>query len=411
MDRQLFERLVRLPGLSEKRQTVSCKICGSHAYFFDVVDFNKSCSQPDIYPFEMSGIPVFYFRCLVCGFLFTKFFDHWTPEDFARFVYNEDYIKVDGEYASKRPEREAATTAQRLDGLPHLRILDYGSGSGIFADHLRSRGFGHVSSYDPFSSPSPPEGRFDVVTCFEVLEHTTSPKKTLADIAKLLDPKGCVIFSTGIQPPTIGEVRANWWYVAPRNGHVSIYSLNALARLGQAVNLVLQVGPGGTAFGGVCMSPASQRIVSSIGRPMQFFQLTAPDRDDAIPVEQKTSWHGVEAAGAATFRWTRESGIAWRLQAQSLPPCELVIAIQCINEIQPGFANHCRLEVGTRSAPFVRDVGVLTASISIQEPVEAVVKLIMPPVLRPCDLRAVSDSRPLGLAISTRSAVRESIGD
>jgi 2-polyprenyl-6-hydroxyphenyl methylase/3-demethylubiquinone-9 3-methyltransferase len=409
MERHLFERLVSLPRLGSKK-AVSCKICGGDAYFFDVVDFNKCCSQPDIYPFQASGIPVFYFRCRVCGFLFTKFFDDWTPQDFARFVYNEDYIKVDGEYAGKRPEREAAAMARRLHALPHLRILDYGSGSGLFANQLRSHGFSHVSSYDPFSSPRRPAGQFDVATCFEVLEHTAYPKATLADVASLLDPKGCLIFSTGIQPPTISEIRANWWYVAPRNGHVSIYSLHALARLGQAVNLVLHVGPGGTAFAGVRMSPASQQIVSLIGRPMQFFQLTAPDRDEAIPDEQKTSWHSVEAAGAATFRWTRESSIAWRLHAQLLPPCELVIDIPIANEIQPGFANQCRLEVGNRSAPFVRGVGVLTMSISIEEPVEAVVKLVLPPLLRPCDLRPVSDNRPLGLAISTRSAAHESEG-
>ena len=160
MDRQLFERLVRLPQLSStKRQTVSCKICGSDAYFFDVVDFNKSCSQSDIYPFEVSGIPVWYFRCRICGFLFTQFFDDWTPQDFARFVYNKDYIKVDGDYAGARPERCAAAVARRLVRFPYLRILDFGSGSGLLANHLRSHGFAHVSSYDPFSSPSRPEGQ------------------------------------------------------------------------------------------------------------------------------------------------------------------------------------------------------------------------------------------------------------
>jgi 2-polyprenyl-6-hydroxyphenyl methylase/3-demethylubiquinone-9 3-methyltransferase len=402
MDEQLFDKLAALPHLSlANRKTTPCKICGSESYFFDVVDFNKSCNQPEVYPFDASGVAVPYCRCTVCRFLFTQFFDDWTPQDFARFVYNDDYIKVDGEYAGIRPEREADAIARRLADLAHLRILDYGSGSGVFADRLRSHGFGSVSSYDPFSSPPRPDGPFDIITCFEVLEHTPSPRGTLSDIASLLDSKGCVIFSTAIQPPTIGEIRANWWYVAPRNGHVSIYSLNSLARLGQSAGLVLHVGTGGTAFAGPDMSPESQRILSLVGRPFQFFQLTAPERGDTIPPEQKTSWHGVEGSGAASFRWTREAEIVWRVQAQPFQPCELLITVPIQNEIQAGFASRCRLEVGSKSVVLARDVGVLIGSLSIQESAEALVKLVTPPVLRPCDLGPKSDARPLGLAIST----------
>jgi hypothetical protein len=402
MDQELFHKLEGLPPLSRaNRQTLPCKICGNNAYIFDVVDFNKGCEPPEFYAFGISGITVPYFRCAVCGLLFTQFFDDWTPQEFARFVYNADYIKVDGEYAGIRPKREAVAMAQRLAGLSELKILDYGSGSGLFADHLRSNGFEHVSSYDPFSSPDRPAGPFDIVTCFEVLEHATSPQSTLSDIASLLHPEGCMIFSTGIQPPTIAEIRANWWYVAPRNGHVSIYSLNALAQLGQAMGLFLHVGAGGAAFAGASTSSASQRILSTVGRQLQFFQLTAPNRGDVIPAIQEASWHGVEDAGAASFRWTRQPVIVWRVQTQPFLPCDLLIAIPIQNEIQSGFANRCRLAVGNKSALLVRDGAVLTAYLSIEEPVEAVVKLMMPPLLRPCDLGPLTDSRALGLAVST----------
>ena len=401
MDQKLFAKLVSLPRLSlANRQTAPCKLCGRTSYFFDVVDFNKCCAA-ELYSFGAACIPVSYFRCYACGFLFTQFFDTWTPQEFAKFVYNEDYIKVDGEYAGARPMREATAMAQRLAGLSHLRILDYGSGSGLFADQLRSLGFDCVKSYDPFSSPNRPEGQFDVVTCFEVLEHTTSPQRTLSDIRSFLDPKGCVIFGTGIQPATIGEIRANWWYVAPRNGHVSIYTLNALAHLGQTLGLLLHAGPGGTAFAAACVSPASHQILASIGRPLRFYHLTAPSRGDVIPPEQKTSWHSAEGADDEFFRWTRDANIFWRLQEQSFESCELHIAITIHNEVQPGFADSCRIEVGNHSVPLARDAGVLTAHISIEERVEGILKLVTPSLLRPCDLRNVTDSRGLGLAVST----------
>jgi SAM-dependent methyltransferase len=408
MDERLFERLVGLPPLgSESRQTVPCKICGSGAHFFDVVDFYKSCSQPEIYPFGASGIPVTYYRCSVCSFAFTPFFDDWTPQDFARFVYNDDYSKVDGDYSGIRPKRDAATIAQRLHDFSHLNILDYGSGSGVFADHLRACGFKLVSSYDPFSSPKRPRGQFDVITCFEVLEHTVSPRATLSDVASFLDPEGCVIFSTGIQPSTMGEIRANWWYVAPRNGHVSIYSLNSLARLGAATGLSLHEGSGGTAFSGACTSSATQQILSSVGRRLRFFELTAPGHGAETPAEQATSWHGLEGTGASSFRWTRQANTLWRVQEQPLQPGKLVVTIPVQNEIQSGFANSCRLEVGSKSAPFVRDISLMTATLSIEEPVEAIVRLVTPPPMRPCDLGTVKDARSLGLAISTGGAAPE----
>jgi 2-polyprenyl-6-hydroxyphenyl methylase/3-demethylubiquinone-9 3-methyltransferase len=363
-----------------------------------VVDFNKVCSE-DLYPFGFSGIHVHYFRCEGCGFLFTRFFDDWTPEQFAEFVYNDDYIKVDGEYADIRPAREAVSIARRLAAFTHLNMLDYGSGSGRFAAHLRGHGFENVASYDPFSSPARPEGLFDVITCFEVLEHSPAPERTLADIASLLAPGGCVIFSTAVQPANIREIRANWWYVAPRNGHASIYTLAALARAGRDAGLVLYAGPGGTAFGGQDASADSRLILATFGGPAKFFQLSAPAGDVPLRERQKASWHGVEGAGVAAFRWTAAAEIDWRLQAEPIGPGQVTITIPVQNEIQAGFASLCQVRIGALTLPCAGNARGLTVSVELREAVEPVVTLLTPPVLRPCDLREVTDARFLGVAI------------
>jgi 2-polyprenyl-6-hydroxyphenyl methylase/3-demethylubiquinone-9 3-methyltransferase len=387
------------------QQSTNCKVCGSRANVFDVVDFNKFCAR-EFYGFGLSGIFVLYLRCQVCGFMFTQFFDDWSPEEFARFIYNEDYIRVDGEYADSRPKRDAAAMALRLAEFTGLNILDYGSGTGRFAEYLAAAGIGKVSSYDPFTSPTRPDDRFDLITCFEVVEHSTAPAATLADIASLLDPGGCIIFSTGIQPPDIAEIRSNWWYVAPRNGHASIYTHEALALAGQAAGIILYAGPGGTAFAGTNPSPTSQQILASVGRPVKFWHLTAPDGGGAFPVEQGQCWHGVEGTGSTSFRWTREPEIVWRLQEERLPPCQLSITIPFQNEISEDFADNCLLEIGNKLFSLVRNGGALGASLAIEEAVDATVKLITPAPLRPSDLRDVTDNRPLGIAISTRSAFR-----
>jgi hypothetical protein len=294
-----LDRLAALPALSPaNRRHVPCRVCGAPAQFFDVVDFNKICSEQAPYEFGQAGIPVPYHCCDLCEHVFTVFFDDWSTQEFARFIYNADYIKVDGDYLAERPNRQAAELDVRLADAKQARILDYGSGTGLLAQLLRARGFTRVESYDPFSNPERPAGRFDIVTCYEVLEHATSPREILADIASLTDPAGCVLFTTGIQPPDIRSLRANWWYVAPRNGHASIYSRKSLALAGQSAGLTLHGGADGMAFAGADPSPATRNILAGIGTGLRVHQLWAPRRADPVPAYQQDCWYMAESAPA-----------------------------------------------------------------------------------------------------------------
>jgi SAM-dependent methyltransferase len=405
MDSKLSERLKALPPLSIANKQVSpCKICSGQAAFFDVVDFNKCCSLKDYYEFGRSGIPVMYFRCGKCGFVFTRFFDSWTKDEFAQFVYNDDYIRVDGEYAGVRPEREAAALAHRLGGLTDLRVLDYGSGAGVFAEHLRGHGLARVTNYDPFSMPVRPEGTFDLITCYEVLEHTTTPRTILADIVTLLAPGGCVIFSTGIQPALINELRANWWYVAPRNGHASIYTLKALALAGAPLGLTLHAGQGATAFCHHNPSAATRQIIESVGPAQRFFNLTAPARDQPLSKDQAALWHNVEGIGPAAFRWTKKADIAWRLHTEPMQPGDYTVTVPTANEVEQGFINRCHLVVDGKQIALERDGPTLTGYFTLAAPAEAIIRLMTPKVQRPCDLRAVADDRSLGIGIAIGSS-------
>src|SRR5205085_11099033 len=112
----------------------------------------------------------------------------------------------------------------------------------------RAGGFASVEGYDPFTSPQRPAGRFDIITCFETIEHSSSPRETIADLQSFMRPDGCIIVGTSLQPPNIDELRANWWYIAPRNGHVSIYSPAALERLASDAGLQFFAADGLMAF-------------------------------------------------------------------------------------------------------------------------------------------------------------------
>jgi SAM-dependent methyltransferase len=209
-----------------------CKVCGSPSPLFGVVDFHKSCIEAQGRRLSLSGVPIYYRRCTVCRFVFTDVFDAWPDEAFLTHIYNENYITVDPDFVEVRPSGNARLIAASFEASRSaMSILDYGGGNGRLAELLRAEGFS-AETYDPFSSHSqPPESRFDLITCFEVVEHTPSPVRTIAVMSSLLNEGGAILFSTLLQPANFDSVGLNWWYAGPRNGHVSLYSAQALARL------------------------------------------------------------------------------------------------------------------------------------------------------------------------------------
>ncbi|MBS0643449.1 MAG: class I SAM-dependent methyltransferase [Proteobacteria bacterium] len=241
MDQQIVPALEDVLWTRSNRwpDALPCKICGGTSPFFDLVDFNKCCLADDPYTLGPSCVGVPYYRCDHCRFAFTTFFDDWDDSLFRRYIYNDRYIQVDPDYAEARPTETAAALRTMLRGFEGLTLLDYGSGSGVLAAQLRDAGFASAAAYDPFSQPNRPNQRFDVVTCFETIEHAPHPHSFIRDLASLLTADGCIILGTSLQPDGFDLVRGSWWYVAPRNGHVSIYSTEALSELAAQQGLVV----------------------------------------------------------------------------------------------------------------------------------------------------------------------------
>ncbi|MGB7257859.1 MAG: class I SAM-dependent methyltransferase [Pseudolabrys sp.] len=208
-----------------------CKICGAPAPQIGVVDFNRNCDIPNSTRLPPSGTLVHYRQCSSCGFMFTDSFDDWSQSDFKAHIYNDDYLGVDPDYVSVRPRGNAAAVqqlfgAQKAD----VRLLDYGGGNDVLCADLRAAGFAVAQTYDPFVADFArrPEGKFNLITCFETLEHMPDPMSGIADILASLDEPGLVLFSTLLQPQDIDRLGLSWWYVGPRNGHVSLFSRKAL---------------------------------------------------------------------------------------------------------------------------------------------------------------------------------------
>lgn len=209
-----------------------CKICQQPSALFGVVDFNRNCVIPGGVKLPLTGTPVYYRRCNACGFLFTDAFDDWSQDDYKSHIYNAEYLAVDPGYVLTRP-RDNAGVVQQVFGMHKmtLRVLDYGGGNDVLCSELRAAGFPVATTYDPFvpEYANAPEGKFNLITCFETLEHMPDPLKGIGAIVEHLADPGLVLFSTLLQPQDFDKVGLSWWYVGPRNGHISMFSRDALA--------------------------------------------------------------------------------------------------------------------------------------------------------------------------------------
>lgn len=200
----------------------------------DVCDFAKHCEERRGLVRVPAGVWVPYHRCATCGFLFTVVFDHWDAETFNQRIYNEAYAAFDPDYEALRPDANAKLTAKIAPRAKPHRVLDYGGGNGRLTTQLRRDGWHGAESWDPLTDigPEPDSDAFMLVTAFEVLEHQPNPHAGFRDMARFLAPEGTMLVSTLVQPPHAPErPLLDWWYAAPRNGHISLHTRTSLAKL------------------------------------------------------------------------------------------------------------------------------------------------------------------------------------
>lgn len=209
-----------------------CKCCGSGTRQFGAVDASRTCNDRHGAPtFPPSGRMIPYWRCGACGFVFTDAFDGLSDAGMQEAIYNDAYVKADPDFLGARPKYLANEMVSYLGHRRHaLRCLDYGGGAGAFAGLMREARFDYANHDPYFADGKAATGPFDLVTAFEVVEHSRDPVATFADAWGRVAREGVLVFSTQLLPPRAG---IDWWYVAPRNGHVSIHtdmSLMACAR-------------------------------------------------------------------------------------------------------------------------------------------------------------------------------------
>lgn len=215
---------------------IVCPVCDSVCFPIDVVDFNKACCEKQGKFLRLSEIPIYYFFCGNCQFCLAPEFTNWEMLDFEERIYNDDYILVDPEYVDIRPRQNANDLISMFqEHRDKIRHLDFGGGNALLSKLLKEANF-QSTSFDPFVDKNvklESLGHFNLITAFEVFEHTPDVRGLIEDLSSLLTPDGVVLFSTLLSDGSItpGQ-RITWWYASPRNGHISLFSSKSLALLG-----------------------------------------------------------------------------------------------------------------------------------------------------------------------------------
>lgn len=212
---------------------ISCKICNCHMNFL----FKKE---------QKYFGTALYYRCPSCGFVYSDHIERADIKQLSNFYKTCSFDLEDSGYLY-RAKTALATLLKLIENTRLLKdkiyLLDYGCGKGSFLSYCLQNNI-NAFGYEPYHANNSiniytsteqlhaSKDKFDIVTCFEVVEHLPNPD-IFSSMLSLVRNNGYLLFSTGI----FNEFAHNssWEYFAP--AHCSIYSVGSLEYLANKLSV------------------------------------------------------------------------------------------------------------------------------------------------------------------------------
>jgi len=213
----------------------NCPLCGSP-------DIKKHMEVKDYF---LSGENFTLFQCSQCEFVFTQ--DHPGKDNISSYYKSEDYVShsntsegmVNKLYHFFRGYMlgKKRKLIQRLTKKRTGNILDIGSGTGFFLNHMREHGW-NVTGIEPSEEGrnfcrdqfaleikdektlfSLPEDSFDVITLWHVLEHVQDIDEYMIKIRSILRGDGILLIALPNLNSTDAAIYKDKWaaYDVPRH--------------------------------------------------------------------------------------------------------------------------------------------------------------------------------------------------
>jgi len=195
--------------MSGKAMLGACRVCGSLGVF-------HLCQTPNEHS---KTSPLDHFRCADCGSVFVG--NAVDSEElgvaYASLNTKSYFEEVDVESRSKMA---SAIRALERFLTKDSKIIDVGTGSGLFVEILHNAGYKDVSAheiegsdlsrikgiasrvYQDFDYHTVPSETFDAATLLDVVEHVMDPKSLIRACARMLKPGGMIYFHTPVVTAT-----------------------------------------------------------------------------------------------------------------------------------------------------------------------------------------------------------------
>lgn len=190
-------------------------------------------------------------RCKHCGLEYT---DRSPSVDLLRDIYSERYFSSKGAGTSFfdylfEEKAMAVNALKRLEGIRKFkeiagksRLLDIGCATGVFleaasglcdvegvelsefASRYAREKKGLAVKTGTLLEAALPDGHFDVITMWDVVEHIPSPLEDLREVRRVMKDDGLFVLTTGDVESLLARICGKNWHLYNPEQHLSYFS-------------------------------------------------------------------------------------------------------------------------------------------------------------------------------------------